>query len=133
MICCLFFFSSRRRHTRCALVTGVQTCALPISTTCWVSVFIPAQELVPHLDKDARGKLCLMIRFERGRTLFFRSISIFSVPEPRAFATFRYCDPITSFSAPLRNKHFIFSDRKSDVPGKGVSVRVALVGSCIIK
>src|SRR3546814_8484135 len=29
MVC--FFFSSRRRHTRCALVTGVQTCALPIS------------------------------------------------------------------------------------------------------
>src|SRR3546814_20261978 len=28
MCCC--FFSSRRRHTRCALVTGVQTCALPI-------------------------------------------------------------------------------------------------------
>src|SRR3546814_2356095 len=34
MLCsvlCVFFFSSRRRHTRCALVTGVQTCALPIS------------------------------------------------------------------------------------------------------
>src|SRR3546814_16336881 len=34
MLCCFygvfFFFSSRRRHTRCALVTGVQTCALPI-------------------------------------------------------------------------------------------------------
>src|SRR3546814_4932049 len=30
MLTC-FFFSSRRRHTRCALVTGVQTCALPIS------------------------------------------------------------------------------------------------------
>src|SRR3546814_8951770 len=36
-LCCLsfsffvfFFFSSRRRHTSCALVTGVQTCALPI-------------------------------------------------------------------------------------------------------
>src|SRR3546814_7424257 len=26
----MFLFSSRRRHTRCALVTGVQTCALPI-------------------------------------------------------------------------------------------------------
>src|SRR3546814_5452798 len=26
----LFFFASRRRHTRCALLTGVQTCALPI-------------------------------------------------------------------------------------------------------
>src|SRR3546814_19105811 len=24
------FFSSRRRHTRCAIVTGVQTCALPL-------------------------------------------------------------------------------------------------------
>src|SRR3546814_10831789 len=46
MVCCLvcygvfcsmcslrFFFSSRRRHTRCALVTGVQTCALPIYLT----------------------------------------------------------------------------------------------------
>src|SRR3546814_1420075 len=31
MYCLVFFFSSRRRHTRCALVTGVQTCALPIS------------------------------------------------------------------------------------------------------
>src|SRR3546814_6058970 len=35
-VCCVtcdfrFFFSSRRRHTICALVTGVQTCALPIS------------------------------------------------------------------------------------------------------
>src|SRR3546814_6064312 len=29
-----FCFSSRRRHTRCALVTGVQTCALPISRGC---------------------------------------------------------------------------------------------------
>src|SRR3546814_1579194 len=34
LFCCIlfiFFFSSRRRHTICALVTGVQTCALPIS------------------------------------------------------------------------------------------------------
>src|SRR3546814_4548613 len=30
-----FVFSSRRRHTRCALVTGVQTCALPI----WIAAF----------------------------------------------------------------------------------------------
>src|SRR3546814_5864497 len=31
MLLSFFFYSSRRRHTRCALVTGVQTCALPIS------------------------------------------------------------------------------------------------------
>src|SRR3546814_6042390 len=30
MFVIVFFFASRRRHTRCALVTGVQTCALPI-------------------------------------------------------------------------------------------------------
>src|SRR3546814_5868282 len=34
-----FFFSSRRRHTRCALVTGVQTCALPIYQTLLTSQF----------------------------------------------------------------------------------------------
>src|SRR3546814_5962500 len=35
-----FFFASRRRHTRCALVTGVQTCALPISAPAarWIAV-----------------------------------------------------------------------------------------------
>src|SRR3546814_8562369 len=32
LFCVFFFFSSRRRHTSCALVTGVQTCALPISS-----------------------------------------------------------------------------------------------------
>src|SRR3546814_6455450 len=36
----MLFFSSRRRHTRCALVTGVQTCALPIFG------FVPAGSIV---------------------------------------------------------------------------------------
>src|SRR3546814_10724149 len=31
LVVCFFVCSRRRRHTRCALVTGVQTCALPIS------------------------------------------------------------------------------------------------------
>src|SRR3546814_9016525 len=35
MLFLCFFFSSRRRHTRCALVTGVQTCALPILDARW--------------------------------------------------------------------------------------------------
>src|SRR3546814_10215881 len=35
----VYFFSSRRRHTRCALVTGVQTCALPISLAALGIVF----------------------------------------------------------------------------------------------
>src|SRR3546814_10032783 len=45
-VCGLFiffvFFSSRRRHTRCALVTGVQTCALPI-------LRVPGADL-PHVQ-----------------------------------------------------------------------------------
>src|SRR3546814_4405808 len=43
----MFFFSSRRRHTRCALVTGVQTCALPI--------YRPAVGGAHHLDDLAQG------------------------------------------------------------------------------
>src|SRR3546814_8643086 len=42
---CFFFFSSRRRHTRCALVTGVQTCALPI--------YANGQKQVALLEKPA--------------------------------------------------------------------------------
>src|SRR3546814_1034169 len=41
----VFFFSSRRRHTRCALVTGVQTCALPI---------FGKHGIVRALDREAR-------------------------------------------------------------------------------
>src|SRR3546814_2581266 len=40
MLYVFFFFSSRRRHTRCALVTGVQTCALPISEQPWASLLL---------------------------------------------------------------------------------------------
>src|SRR3546814_4431309 len=40
MILLFLFFSSRRRHTRCALVTGVQTCALPIFEKKSVRAFV---------------------------------------------------------------------------------------------
>src|SRR3546814_19555277 len=39
-VLCCFVFSSRRRHTRCALVTGVQTCALPIYVEGLVDSFV---------------------------------------------------------------------------------------------
>src|SRR3546814_4400962 len=42
----VFFFSSRRRHTRCALVTGVQTCALPIFVAFPVTVLIAVTGMV---------------------------------------------------------------------------------------
>src|SRR3546814_5241663 len=48
MVYMMFFFSSRRRHTRCALVTGVQTCALPI---------YPGQAVAAIFDLAAREHL----------------------------------------------------------------------------
>src|SRR3546814_4882111 len=50
-----FFFSSRRRHTRCALVTGVQTCALPISTV--LGGLIAAKQALPHMLANGSGSI----------------------------------------------------------------------------
>src|SRR3546814_1040124 len=62
-----FFFSSSRRHTMCALVTGVQTCALPISKAAYtalltggfpdpVSIRLPkGEEPAFALAREARG------------------------------------------------------------------------------
>src|SRR3546814_6288147 len=44
----IFYFSSRRRHTRCALVTGVQTCALPI----YSARSIMAEVLLNNFGRD---------------------------------------------------------------------------------
>src|SRR3546814_10864265 len=51
-----FFFSSRRRHTRCALVTGVQTCALPISNhkSAYLMAVGGAAYLVARAIKEAK-------------------------------------------------------------------------------
>src|SRR3546814_10920208 len=46
---CFFVFSSRRRHTRCALVTGVQTCSLPICGPSDVDVVGGAERLAEHV------------------------------------------------------------------------------------
>src|SRR3546814_5896380 len=49
--CFVFLFSSRRRHTRCALVTGVQTCALPILET----VPTPSAQVLANSVRLARA------------------------------------------------------------------------------
>src|SRR3546814_3845900 len=70
----IFFFSSRRRHTRCALVTGVQTCALPIFIIKQMEVlfgwfpvsvwrFLMEQQakglaFVPFLIQPLQGRFC---------------------------------------------------------------------------
>src|SRR3546814_7925502 len=71
--CVFFFFSSRRRHTRCALVTGVQTCALPICA--------------PRVSWSG-GELLLSNRIERRieRELAARGWNVRRVAQSFAFA-----------------------------------------------
>src|SRR3546814_14522183 len=60
----LFFFSSRRQHTRCALVTGVQTCALPILTLESGALEYPRRprQLDPDGATDVLGRLLFEAR-----------------------------------------------------------------------
>src|SRR3546814_2505852 len=61
----LFFFSSRRRHTRCALVTGVQTCALPILIESYLIALDPAGSAPFSLVKlDGTSGRQQMVRFQ---------------------------------------------------------------------
>src|SRR3546814_6273920 len=80
-MCCLydflmFFFSSRRRHTRCALVTGVQTCALPIYAS--VERFekaggtpLTAPRAIPYATEKGPGNKVCYCRMPWGTTMEF--------------------------------------------------------------
>src|SRR3546814_7511937 len=52
----MFFFSSRRRHTRCALVTGVQTCALPILSKHFIATSTNDKQIYVHLTGSPAAK-----------------------------------------------------------------------------
>ena len=81
MFVVFFFFSSRRRHTRCADVTGVQTCALPIwgGGCTHLQLLVEAGGLVKHKrgqlahrvqireDNDQRDLLIDSILYGHGR------------------------------------------------------------------
>src|SRR3546814_4658677 len=53
----VFVFSSRRRHTRCALVTGVQTCALPISMLAFEAALARAEGSVGVIPQAAAERI----------------------------------------------------------------------------
>src|SRR3546814_3720485 len=62
MFLSVFFFSSRRRHTRCALVTGVQTCALPISIAAARVGYVDGDYVLnPTNDQVKEGDLDLVV------------------------------------------------------------------------
>src|SRR3546814_14388929 len=104
------FFSSRRRHTRCALVTGVQTCALPIYAVA-VTVY------------DRTGTLALT---DEGQVLVLGD----DAPPPVEVGVEGYHFQFQQAADPTRlDTH---RDRKSVVSGQSVSVRVVLGGRRII-
>src|SRR3546814_6473927 len=79
-----FVFSSRRRHTRCALVTGVQTCALPISAR-RIGNIQPNEERIatssPDFGYDALGHRFIEVAdYDLGA--FFRETLRLSGAEP---------------------------------------------------
>src|SRR3546814_5013613 len=70
----VFFFSSRRRHTRCALVTGVQTCALPISRTMFAVIKTGGKQY-----KVAKDDVIVVEKLEgeAGEVVAFESVLMF--------------------------------------------------------
>src|SRR3546814_3490946 len=80
-----FFFSSRRRHTRCALVTGVQTCALPILIACNAPGNASGQPAATQGDKpQAAGPVAAEPATSNSRP--FASTGVASFDEPWAMA-----------------------------------------------
>src|SRR3546814_16573135 len=109
-----FFFSSRRRHTRCALVTGVQTCALPISEG-------PGQVRVLYLVLRRKGRAGRSEEADDGGQCLQHGF----VGNDRA-GRYRH---MAAYDAHCARRD---GDRQSVVEGRSVSVRVNRGGGRII-
>src|SRR3546814_11619961 len=109
-----FFFSRSRRHTRCALVTGVQTCALPI-----LAGFVnPGSEVAIFVTSDKLPSPAL------SRLLLAR-VQVLGVGASSTITSTKVNEDGEQTTEKL--------DRKSVVYGTSVSVSVDLGGRCIIK
>src|SRR3546814_13413847 len=115
----MFFFSSRRRHTRCALVTGVQTCALPIYPAVTTSSQPAIASLSALFDNDSGSEAVLPAA---------STTIAWHYARPRRVAMLT----LTSAAAVGAPSGWQL-DRKSVVEGKRVSVRVDPGGRRTIK
>src|SRR3546814_8915737 len=81
-----FFFASRRRHTRCALVTGVQTCALPIFVVTGMAGITAIGSDWEQVERSLRANLSGVAymsdwdRFEEINTRLGGPVKDFSLP-----------------------------------------------------
>src|SRR3546814_3217035 len=83
----VFFFSSRRRHTRCALVTGVQTCALPIYLGAYISrnrIDMDIREAMAEADLMTLDAFCEVVdRYFEGPDWEAKPVPSQSIPADR--------------------------------------------------
>src|SRR3546814_17575578 len=129
-VLCVFFFASRRRHTICALVTGVQTCALPIfrrdagdDARGGTAALRSVEPCAHRAGKPAQSRLLALRRLCRCRP---RGAWAAQEPSDRAAQEAREFHRGGRAQRP-------WADRQSVVSGKRVSVRVDLGGRRIIK
>src|SRR3546814_9973496 len=115
------FFSSRRRHTRCALVTGVQTCALPISVYRHRDSTLSGTVIFPITHAQSKGLEDLrLVRFEHddGGYEWLGTYTAYngSVIQSELMRTrdFRAFDLVPMTGSAARNRGMaLFPDRKS--------------------
>src|SRR3546814_9722687 len=72
-IFCVFFFSSRRRQTRCALVTGVQTCVFRSYPELVADIVAKGHEIIAH-STDINGTIASTLPVEEERALIATSL-----------------------------------------------------------
>src|SRR3546814_13035529 len=116
-----FFLSSRRRHTRCALVTGVQTCALPIS----LAIEATGQHrwhagIVLH---SAAAETVLTS--ERGKGLTNRLASSYAAPVSPGAGD--HSSAIASFRAAYDARSAIMTGRR-ELDDEGTQLRALVLG-----
>src|SRR3546814_12230183 len=113
----LFFFSGRRRHTRCALVTGVQTCALPIY------LHVGGRAMKVAMTKRDH-EICESI----GPTLKEKGLVFVGIDVIGDYLTEINVASPTGIQEASRFDGTNLADRKSVVEGKSASARVDLGG-----
>src|SRR3546814_17919836 len=138
----IFFFSSRRRHTRCALVTGVQTCALPILPNrvmlqdrlqqAWLAQQRGSRLLgVLFLDLDRFKEINDHYGHEVGDLVLKATAECLKLVMRESDTVARLAGDEFVILAPGLST--VDEDRQSVVVGKSVSVRVAIGGRRIFK